>query len=93
MTFSSGLAVYFIFWWLALLLVLPFGVRTQQEAGSVEPGTVASAPASPMFRRQLLIATLLAGAVFAVFYVVWTNDLITLDDFPVFDPPSASRTS
>lgn len=91
MNFGSGFAIYFIFWWLALLITMPFGIRTQAESGEVEPGTEASAPANPMIRRRLVSATILAGLAFAAYYVVWVNDLVTLDDFPAFDPPSARQ--
>lgn len=88
MSFGSGFAIYFIFWWLSLLIVIPFGARTQGEAGDVAPGTISSAPVRPLILQRLLAATLLACVMFAVFYYVWTNGLITLDDFPMFDPPS-----
>ncbi len=93
MNFGAGFAIYFIMWWLSLLMVLPFGIRTQEESGSVEQGTVASAPAKPMIRRKLAATTLLAAAFFTAYYFVWINDLVTLDDFPFFDPPSALRKS
>ena len=34
-----ALAIYIFIWWIVLFAVLPFGVRTQDEAGSVVPGT------------------------------------------------------
>jgi predicted secreted protein len=82
MKITSALAIYFILWWLALLVVMPFGTVTQEEAGEVEPGTVPSAPARPMIARRLIAATVLAGIVFAVYYVIWTYELISLDDLP-----------
>jgi len=91
MNFGAGFAIYFIMWWLSLLMVLPFGVRTQEESGSVELGTVASAPAKPMIRRQLVATTLLAAAFFSAYYFVWINDLVILEDIPFFDPPSVLR--
>ncbi|MBN9549323.1 MAG: DUF1467 family protein, partial [Alphaproteobacteria bacterium] len=38
-------ALFFVTWWLALFVVLPFGVRTQDEDHDVTLGTVSSAPA------------------------------------------------
>jgi len=93
MNFGSGFAIYFIIWWLSFLLVLPFRGRTQEECGEVVPGTVSSAPARPTMGRHLIAATLLAAAIFTAYSYVWANDLITLDDFPIFDPPSALRKS
>ena len=37
-TISTGLAVYFVIWWLVLFLTLPFGVRARLEC----PGEEAS---------------------------------------------------
>lgn len=87
MTLTSALAIYFILWWLALLVVMPFGTTTQEEAGEVVPGTVSSAPHRPLVARRLIAATLLSAALFAAYYVVWTNDLVMLDDIPFLNPP------
>ena len=32
-TISTGFAIYFVIWWIALFLTLPFGVRSQHEDG------------------------------------------------------------
>ena len=40
-----AVAIYIFIWWIVLFAVLPFGVHTQDEAGSVVPGTPGSAPA------------------------------------------------
>lgn len=93
MTLLSAFFIYFIIWWLALLVVMPFGVTTQEEAGDVEPGTVASAPAVPMLARRLIAASVLAAIVFAIYYWIWVNSLITLDDFPFLHPPSGGGVS
>jgi predicted secreted protein len=61
-------AVYFIIWWVVLFIVLPFGVRTQEEAGAVVPGTPASAPADFRLFRVLVATTLVAAIVFAVLW-------------------------
>lgn len=39
-------AVYFIFWWITLFAVLPFGLKTQQENNDVVLGTIESAPSN-----------------------------------------------
>ena len=89
MSFGSGFAIYFIIWWLSLLVVIPFGARTQGETGEVAPGTISSAPVKPLIWQRLVAATILACVMFTVFHFVWSNDLVSLDDFPMFDPPSA----
>jgi predicted secreted protein len=68
MTFAFNLALYTMIWWMTLFAVLPFGVRTQGEAGDVVPGTPASAPVRPRLIRVFLINTVVATLVFAL---VW----------------------
>jgi predicted secreted protein len=78
MSLTLGLALYFIIWWTVLFAVLPFGVRTQEEAGEVVPGTPASAPVAPRMLRTFAITTVVAGGVFALVYAVLVGGLIDL---------------
>lgn len=82
MSISLALATYFICWWLALFMVLPFGVRTQEEEGEVIPGTVESAPKNPHIFTKLLATTLVAFLLFGMVYLVVATDLIDLDKLP-----------
>ena len=83
MSLSFGIAIYFIIWWTVLFAVLPLGVRTQEEAGEVVPGTPKSAPLAPRLLRIVLTTTGIAAIVFAIFYAVVTYKLIRLDDIPI----------
>jgi predicted secreted protein len=51
MGLGSAIAIYFVIWWITLFAVLPFGVRTQAEAGDVVPGAPASAPEKTSFLK------------------------------------------
>jgi predicted secreted protein len=82
MDILQSIAVYFFIWWITLFLVLPFGVRTQQEEGSVVPGTPESAPARPRLLRIALINTALATAVFIAVYLILQYKLVTADTIP-----------
>jgi predicted secreted protein len=77
-----AIAIYVFIWWITLFAVLPFGVRTQHEDGSVVPGTPESAPAKQQMARIFLINTVVATIVFAIVYVVIVYKLITPDMFP-----------
>jgi len=77
-----AIAVYIFIWWIVLFAVLPFGVRTQQEDGSVVPGTPESAPVRPRLVRVFVINTVVATIVFAIVYVVISYQLISPDMFP-----------
>ena len=70
MSWISALAVYFVIWWLVLFAVLPWGVRTQAEEGTVEPGSAESAPVRPQLVKKALVTTLISAVLLAVVYVV-----------------------
>lgn len=82
MNFILGVAIYVIFWWLVFFMVLPIGVRTQEETGHVEPGTPPSAPSQPHLLRKAVATTLISGILFTGFYAIVAFELITLDDIP-----------
>lgn len=60
-----ALAIFFTLWWTLLFAVLPFGVRSQHEGGSVTPGTEPGAPQSPALVKKALWTTLITTIVFA----------------------------
>ncbi|MBM6582126.1 DUF1467 family protein [Microvirga sp. BT689] len=60
---SGGLALYFVIWWILLFAVLPFGVRSQAEAGEVVRGSEPGAPALPALREKAIWTTLFASIV------------------------------
>ena len=66
MSITFATAVYFVIWWTVLFVVLPFAGRSQQEAGSVVPGTPASAPAKPKVLRIVVATTLIAAIILAL---------------------------
>jgi len=79
MSTTTAAAVFFLIWWVTLFAVLPWGVRSQQESGEVVPGTDPGAPLVPRLGRKLIWTTLVTCVVFGVFYVVFTDQLVTLD--------------
>ena len=79
-TITTGLAIYFVIWWLVLFAVLPWGVRSQHETGDVVAGSDPGAPAIPYLGKKLLWTTVVAALVFGVLYVIHANRWITLDD-------------
>ena len=80
MSIATSVAIYFIIWWVVLFAVLPWGVRSQHEAGPIAQGTDPGAPILPMLRRKLVWTTIIAGVVFAIWYAVYRYRLIALDD-------------
>lgn len=82
MSLTLGIALYIMIWWMTLFAVLPFGVRTQGEAGDIVEGTPESAPVAPRLLKTVLINTVVAAAAFAV---VWTA--LELDWLGLHIPP------
>jgi predicted secreted protein len=80
MSLTTAIAIYFIIWWTVLFAVLPWGVRSQEETGTVAPGTDPGAPALHRIGRKLIWTTVAATVVFAACYFVYTRRLVTLDD-------------
>jgi predicted secreted protein len=80
MPLPTAIATYFIIWWIVLFTVLPWGIRSQHEGGAITPGTDPGAPIIPRLKRKLIWTTIVAGIVFALWYVVYTYRLITLDE-------------
>jgi predicted secreted protein len=79
MSTTTFIAVFFLIWWIVLFAVLPWGIHSQHESGDVAPGTDPGAPVLPKLGRKLMLTTLVAGVVFAAFYVVVANQLVTLN--------------
>lgn len=86
MTIVSGIAMYFIFWWITLFAILPVGLRTQAEENNVTLGTVASAPAKPRIGLAFLRTTIVATAIFGIYYYVTNVHGFSFDDIPHFFP-------
>jgi predicted secreted protein len=73
----TGIAVYFIIWWLSLFLVLPFGARATIDDEDIVRGHDASAPKNSRILIKMAITTVIAGVLFAAFYGIFESDLIS----------------
>jgi predicted secreted protein len=77
MSTPMSIAVFFTMWWIVLFAILPFGVRSQFEAGAVDlpPGADAGAPVAPMLVRKALWTTLVSALLFAMLdaYMFWAG--------------------
>ncbi|MEO1292350.1 MAG: DUF1467 family protein [Pseudomonadota bacterium] len=77
-----------VIWWLVLLVILPIGVPSQADLGSVEPGTPQSAPARMPVKRKLLYATLITIVPWAIFNGFAWFEVVTLEDMDFLFPES-----
>lgn len=74
----SMLAIYALFWAFSTFLVLPFGVKTADEAGVEKvPGQADSAPANFRPLRIVLRITIVASLLFALFLLNWRFGWVT----------------
>ncbi len=70
MKLTSALAIYALFWTMCLFVVLPFGVRTAEEAGAERlPGHAESAPHRFSLGRVVLRTTMVSAILFAAYYL------------------------
>jgi len=76
MSISLALAVYLVFWWLTLFMVLPFGIK-RAEAHELEPGEDPGSPSKPKLVLKFVITTVVSGVFFAIFYWVYTSGMIS----------------
>jgi predicted secreted protein len=83
MSLGFGVAVYFIIWWIVLFAMLPFGVRTSEEAGEKSsPGNADSAPHRPRMLPKMIATTIVSAIIFAGLYAVIVHHVIRIDDIP-----------
>ncbi|MEZ5899523.1 MAG: DUF1467 family protein [Hyphomicrobium sp.] len=67
---SIAIATFLCLWFITLFTVLPFFARTQDEEGSVVPGTPASAPHKIRLWKVFAVNTLVASIAFAIVYTI-----------------------
>jgi len=94
MGITSILAIYFLFWVMSAFVMLPFGVRTADEAGVEKvPGQADSAPVNFRPGKLALRATVVAAVLTALFIANFTYGWITAADIDFLPkPPSASAS-
>lgn len=76
MSWTTGLAVYLVMWWLVLFMVLPWGVQ-RVDPDELLDGEDPGSPAKPRLLLKAAVTTVVAGILFAIFYYVEQSGLIT----------------
>ena len=84
MTITAAIVLFSVTWFLVFFCVLPFRFESQAEAGSVTPGTPASAPADAAIAKNAKITTAIAVVIFAGLYWGIASGVITRDNMDVF---------
>lgn len=84
MALSTAIAIYFIIWWVVLFVVLPWGVRSQQEGGEIARGTDPGAPVVPRLWWKLAWTTVVASVVFAICALFYSYQIVTLQGLAAY---------
>ena len=88
MAWTSILAIYALFWVMTAFVMLPFGVKTHDEAGLDKvPGQADSAPANFQPGRHALRATFIAMILTGLYILNYQYGWITTDDINIFPAP------
>ncbi|MEM6826930.1 MAG: DUF1467 family protein [Pseudomonadota bacterium] len=94
MEWTSILAIYFLVWVMTAFVLLPFGVKTAEEAGVQRvPGQADSAPAN--FRPGPLIirATVISAVATALYVLNYEFGWITAQDLDILPQPEQFQRS
>jgi len=88
MQITSIAAIYFLFWVMTAFMMLPFGVRTADEAGVESvPGQAESAPVNFRPSKVALRATVLAALLTGLFVANFEYGWITVADIDILPKP------
>ena len=86
MELTSVAAIYILFWVTAAFIILPIGIRSHHETGvEMVKGQSDGAPVNFRPWQVLLRTTLLATAMFGLFYLNYVNGWVTMDDIDFFN--------
>lgn len=88
MQVTSILAIYFLIWVMSAFMMLPFGVRTADEAGIEKvPGQAESAPINFRPGKLMIRATLIAAVLTTLFVLNYEYGWIGVDDINILPDP------
>lgn len=73
MNWFSGILVYIVIWWLVLFMVLPFGVKREEN---VEPGHDSGAPQKAHMWKKVFATSAVSAILWVVAWFVITSGMI-----------------
>ncbi len=86
MQVTSIIAIYALFWTITAFVMLPFGIRTHDEAGLPKvPGQADSAPANFRPGRLVLRATIVAAVLTGLYVLNYVNGWVGADTLNLFE--------
>ena len=75
MHWATGLAIYFVLWWLVLFTVLPFGTKPVADPDSRSGWR--GVPAQPRLVRTVVVTSVVTGIVWGLLYLAITSELLS----------------
>ena len=86
MQITSIVAIYALIWVVTAFVLLPFGIKTHDEAGIAKVlGQADSAPANFMPGRVVFRATIIAAALTTLFILNYINGWVGVEAINVFE--------
>ena len=82
MPLVTGIAVYFVLWWLVIFIILPLDIKGQHEEGEVVRGTEPGAPTQPFIKRKIIQTSVVTAIIWVIIFVIIEFKLIDLDNIP-----------
>jgi predicted secreted protein len=77
MNWLTGVFTYFLIWWIALFVVLPFGNAPPVETPA---GHMPGAPANPRLKRKFIITSILSAVIWLVIFTVIQSNVFDFRD-------------
>lgn len=75
MPWPTGIALYFVIWWIALFAVLPFGTKPVADAD--ETSGWRGAPERPLLLKKIIATTILAAILWGLWYALVVSDWLS----------------
>ena len=85
MNLTGGIVLFAVIWFMVFFIVLPIRFQSQEDAGSVVPGTPRSAPSEAHIPRKAKITTAIAVVLWAGIAWVILSGKVTLADIDWFN--------
>jgi predicted secreted protein len=84
MTITGALILFSVTWFMIFLCVLPTRQTSQAAAGTVVPGSAASAPVDPQMGRKVRLTTLITLVLWVLMCGIILSGWISIRDTDVF---------
>lgn len=88
MSITGFIVLFAVTWFICLWVMLPIGLRTQEDEGERVPGTQSGAPANLRFGRKVFWVTVIASSIWICMIaaiVITGVELINLDVMGVLE--------